>query len=79
MGSLSMCRVVGTRTVQIFLPEGADTAKIYIVDDECGSRQPRSVNVRAYLDSGMTEEEVVRHVLNVVSASLEQVVQLNAH
>ncbi|MGR3906408.1 hypothetical protein Q3A80_05135 [Burkholderia sp. SR8] len=79
MGSLSMCRVVGNRTVQIFLPEGTDTAKIYIVDEEYGSRQPRSMSVRAYLDSGMTEEEVVRHVLSVVSASVEQVAPLNRH
>ncbi|AIO39804.1 hypothetical protein DM40_4531 [Burkholderia cenocepacia] len=40
MGSLSMCRVVGTRTVQIFLPEGADTAKIYIVDENAGPASP---------------------------------------
>jgi hypothetical protein len=74
-----MCRVVGTRTVQIFLPDGTDIAKIYIVDEEYGARQPRSMSVRAYLDAGMTGEEVVRHMLSVVSASLEQVAHLDTH
>ncbi|KML58163.1 hypothetical protein VL15_13175 [Burkholderia cepacia] len=77
MGSLSMCTVVGNQTVQVFLAAGTGMAKVYIVDDEFGSCQPRSMSVRTYLDSGMTEEEVVRHVLSVVSASIEQLSYAN--
>ncbi len=71
MTTLSMQTVVNGKTVQIVLLEVEATAKIYVVDSDGSSHRPRTMSVQEYVDSGMSSEEVVRHILEVVTASLE--------
>ncbi|WP_423762634.1 hypothetical protein [Burkholderia sp. NLJ2] len=79
MTTLSMQTIACGKTIQVALMTDAGTARIFVMDNGDGSHQPQIMKVRQYLDAGMTDEDVVRHVLNIVVASIERRGQLWAH
>lgn len=72
MSTLSVQAVVRGKTVQVVLLPEEVTAKIYIVDSDGSSYQPRTTSVQEYVDAGMSDDEMVQHILDVVSESVEQ-------
>ncbi|QND94189.1 hypothetical protein SY91_01587 [Burkholderia cenocepacia] len=72
MGTISMQAIVSNKTIQVVFTPGDEQATIYIVNGEQGSYQPRHMSVREYGEAGMSAEEIVRHLLEVVSASVEE-------
>jgi len=79
MSTVTMQAIVGEKIVQIVLLVEDATAKIYIVNNDGSSYQPRTMSVQEYLDSGMSSEETVRHILEVVRESIEQVERSRGH
>ncbi|MDP9583574.1 hypothetical protein ACN9MG_21100 [Burkholderia ambifaria] len=79
MSTVTMQAVVGEKIVQIVLLVEDATAKIYIANNDGSSHQPRTMSVREYLDSGMSSEETVRHILEVVRESIEQLERSRGH
>ncbi|WP_176307934.1 hypothetical protein [Burkholderia ambifaria] len=79
MSTVTMQAMVGEKIVQIVLLPDAATAKIYIVNHDGSSHPPRTMGVQEYLDSGMSSEETVRHILAVVSETIEQVERSRGH
>ncbi|AJY09251.1 hypothetical protein K6W16_27835 [Burkholderia dolosa] len=78
MSTVCKQAVVSGKTVQVVLISDAATAKIYIVDDEDGPLPPRTMSVEQYARAGMSSEEIARHVLHVVSTSIEQLARVQA-
>ncbi|AOK43661.1 hypothetical protein QZM46_09825 [Burkholderia vietnamiensis] len=76
MSALCMQTIVHGRTVQVVLSPERRTARIHIVDDESGSYPPRTISIERYLSAGMTDEQIARHVLEVVTMSVEQLARL---
>ncbi|WP_175774178.1 hypothetical protein [Burkholderia anthina] len=76
MSTLSMQAVVHGKTVQVVLSPENRSARIHIVDDESGSYPPRTMSIEQYLHAGMGHDEIVRHVLEVVAMSVEQLARL---
>ncbi|MDS0795187.1 hypothetical protein NUV26_23715 [Burkholderia pseudomultivorans] len=72
MATFSMQAILYRRTIQVVLIADAGTASILVVDNDDGSHQSKTMKVRQYLDAGMTDEGVARHVLNVVAAAIER-------
>ncbi|WP_244131424.1 hypothetical protein [Burkholderia pseudomultivorans] len=72
MTTFSMQAILYRRTIQVVLMADTGTASIFVVDNDDGSRQSKTMKVRQYLDAGMTDEGVARHVLNVVAAAIER-------
>ncbi|KVE71609.1 hypothetical protein [Burkholderia vietnamiensis] len=72
MSNLSAQAVVSGKTVQVVLQPEEVVAKIYIVDSDGSSYRPRTMSVQEYVDAGMSDDEMIRHILDVVSESLEQ-------
>ncbi|MDR5660970.1 hypothetical protein [Burkholderia cenocepacia] len=72
MSTLSVQAVVRGKTVQVVLLSEEATVKIYIVDSDGSSYPPRTMPVQEYVDAGMSDDEMVRHILDVVSESVEQ-------
>ncbi|AWV01868.1 hypothetical protein DM992_20385 [Burkholderia sp. JP2-270] len=79
MTTLSMQTIICGKTIQVALMTDTATASIFVMDNDDGSHQPQIMKVRQYLDAGMTDEDVVRHVLNIVVAAIERRGQLWAH
>ncbi|HDR9877505.1 hypothetical protein [Burkholderia cenocepacia] len=79
MSTLCMQTVVSGKTVQVVLFPDDKVAKIYIVDDEQGSHAPRTQSVEEYFASGMSEDEIIERVLEVVSTSVEQLDRVRTH
>lgn len=78
MSTLSVQAVVRGKTIQVVLLSEEVTAKIYIVDSDGSSYPPRIMAVQEYVDAGMSDDEVVRHILDVVSESVEQLDRVQA-
>ncbi|WP_175920834.1 hypothetical protein [Burkholderia latens] len=76
MSTLCMQTVVHGKTVQVVLSPESRTARIDIVDEEAGRHPPRTMSIEQYLNAGMAGDEIVRHVLEVVSLSIEQLARL---
>lgn len=76
MSTLCMQTRIHGKTVQVVLSPERRTAKIYIVDEEAGSHPPRTMSIEQYLSAGMTDDEIARHVLEVVSISITQLARL---
>jgi hypothetical protein len=74
-----MQAIVCGKTVQVVMSTDELTAKIYIVDSDGSSHMPRTMSVNEYIASGMSSEEVVRHILEVVSAAIEQLDRARPH
>ncbi|WP_230684563.1 hypothetical protein [Burkholderia cepacia] len=74
-----MQTIVCGKTIQVALMTDMATASIFVMNNDDGSHQPRIMKIRQYLDAGMTGEDVVRHVLNIVVASIERRGRLWAH
>ncbi|KVH56495.1 hypothetical protein WS89_23845 [Burkholderia sp. MSMB1072] len=72
MGTISMQAIVSNTTIQVVFTPGDAEATIYIVNGEHGSYQPRHMDVREYGEAGMSAEDIVRHLLEVVSISVEE-------
>ncbi|KWO06038.1 hypothetical protein WM26_31005 [Burkholderia cepacia] len=72
MSTLSVQAVVRGKTVQVVLLPEEVTAKIYIVDSDGSSYLPRTMSVQEYVDAGMSDDEMVQHILDVVGESIEQ-------
>lgn len=72
MGTISMQAIVSNKTIQVVFTPGDEQATIYIVNGEHGSYQPRHMSVREYGEAGMSDEDIVRHLLEVVSTSIEE-------
>lgn len=51
------------------------TARIDIVDDEPAAIA-RTMSIEQYVDAGMADDEIARHVLEVVTMSIEQLARL---
>ncbi|WP_321807306.1 hypothetical protein [Burkholderia sp. BCC1993] len=79
MATLCMQIVVLGKTVQLVLSSEHRTARIYIVDDGAGSHPPRTMSIEQYVDAGMTDDEIARHVLEVVTMSIEQLARLQPY
>ncbi|WP_175821700.1 hypothetical protein [Burkholderia sp. BCC0419] len=76
MSTLCMQTVVHGKTVQIVLSPEQRTARIDIIGDEAGSYPPRTMSIERYVNAGMADDEIARHVLEVVSMSIEQLARL---
>ncbi|RQS18423.1 hypothetical protein [Burkholderia sp. Bp8998] len=76
MTSLCMQTAVHGKTVQVVLSLERRTARIFIVDDEAGNHPPRTMSIDQYVNAGMADDEIARHVLEVVAMSLEQLARL---
>ncbi|KWZ29837.1 hypothetical protein [Burkholderia anthina] len=76
MSTLCMQTVVHGKTVQVVLSPEQRTARIDIVDDEAGRYPPRTMRIEQYVNAGMTDDEIARHVLEVVTMSIEQLARL---
>ncbi|MBR8403837.1 hypothetical protein [Burkholderia cenocepacia] len=76
MSTLCMQTVVHGKTVQVVLSPERRTARIDIVDDQTGSYPPRTMSIEQYVDAGMADDEIARHVLEVVTMSIEQLARL---
>ncbi|KVH29569.1 hypothetical protein [Burkholderia cepacia] len=72
MSTLSVQAVVRGKTVQVVLLSEEVTAKIYIVDSDGSSYPPRTMSVQEYVDAGMSDDEMVQHIIDVVGESIEQ-------
>ncbi|WP_155629123.1 hypothetical protein [Burkholderia cepacia] len=72
MAIVSMQSDIGERTVQVVLDTEKACATIYVVGGQRLAETPRAVDVRPYVESGMSDEAIVEHVLNVVSISIEE-------
>ena len=79
MATLCMQIVVLGKTVQLMLSSEHRTARIYIVDADAGSHPPRTMSIEQYVDAGMTDDEIARHVLEVVTMSIEQLARLQPY
>ncbi|HEF5152704.1 MULTISPECIES: hypothetical protein [Burkholderia] len=79
MATLSMQAVVGRKTIHVVLMGDIATVNIFVTDNDDGSHQSQIMKVRQYLNAGMTNESVARHVLNVVVAAIERRNQHWAH
>ncbi|MBR7958975.1 hypothetical protein KDW41_00735 [Burkholderia vietnamiensis] len=79
MATLSMHAVVRRKTIHVVLMGDIATVNIFVTDNDDGSHQSQIMKVRQYLDAGMTDESVARHILNVVVAALERRDQHWAH
>ncbi|WGY67357.1 hypothetical protein KEC55_10875 [Burkholderia cepacia] len=79
MASSNMQAIVCGKTIQVVLMADAGTASIFVVDNDDGSHQSKIVSVRQYIDAGMADEGVARHVLDVVVAAIERRGQRWAH
>ncbi|WP_269504486.1 hypothetical protein [Burkholderia sp. IMCC1007] len=76
MSTLCMQTVVHGKTVQVVLSPDSRSARIYIIDDGSGSYPPRTMSIQQYINAGMADEEIIRHVLEVVAISVEQLARL---
>ncbi|AIO47869.1 hypothetical protein LGN04_05870 [Burkholderia multivorans] len=76
MTTVCMQTVVSSKTVQVVLLAEQATAKIYMVNSDGSSQQPRAMSVREYLDAGMSSEQVVRHILEVITTALGELDRL---
>ncbi|RQR41299.1 MULTISPECIES: hypothetical protein [unclassified Burkholderia] len=79
MTTLSMQTAVHGKTVQVMLSLERRTVRIDIVDDEAGSHPPRTMSIEQYVNAGMADDEIARHVLEVVAMSLEQLARLRPY
>lgn len=79
VASSNLQAIVCGKTIQVVLMADTGTASIFVVDNDVGSHQSKVMKVRQYLDAGMTDEDVARHVLNVVVAAIERRGQRWAH
>ena len=79
MPTVCMQAIVCRKNVQVVLSTEKASAKIFIVDSDGSSRLPRTMSVQEYMDSGMSSEEVVRHILDIVTESIEQMDQVQGH
>lgn len=73
MATLCMQIVVLGKTVQLVLSPERRAARIDIVDDD------RTMSIEQYVDAGMTDDEIARHVLEVVTMSIEQLARLQPY
>nr|WP_081062523.1 hypothetical protein [Burkholderia cepacia] len=71
--------VVSGKTVQVVLFPDDKVAKIYIVDDLLGSHAPRTHSVEEYFAAGMSEDEIIERVIEVVSTSVAELERIRAH
>ncbi|AFQ50205.1 hypothetical protein PI86_08515 [Burkholderia sp. A9] len=78
MSTLFMQTVVHGKTVQVMLSPESRTARIDIVDDESGGYPPRTMRIDQYVNAGMADDEIVRHVLEVAAMSVEQLARLRS-
>nr|WP_175801839.1 hypothetical protein [Burkholderia anthina] len=76
MSTLCMQVVVHGKTVQVVLSPENRSVRIHIVDGESGCYPPRTMSIEQYLHAGMGHDEIVRHVLEVVTMSVEQLARL---
>jgi len=76
MATLCMQTVVLDKTVQVVLSPERGTARIFIVDHDAGSHPPRTMSIEQYVSAGMDDDEIARHVLEVVAMSIEQLARL---
>ncbi|CAI8919756.1 MULTISPECIES: hypothetical protein [Burkholderia] len=76
MSTLCMQTVVHGKTVRVMLSLERRTARIDIVDGDAGSHPPRTMSIEQYIKAGMADDEIARHVLEVVAMSLEQLARL---
>ncbi|MCO1361192.1 MULTISPECIES: hypothetical protein [Burkholderia] len=70
---------MGRKTIHVVLMGDIATVNIFVTDNDDGSHQSQIMKVRQYLNAGMTNESVARHVLNVVVAAIERRNQHWAH
>ncbi|AJY15521.1 MULTISPECIES: hypothetical protein [Burkholderia] len=78
MSTLCMQALVRGKTVQVVVLPDESTAKIYIVDEDHRSHRPRTMSIRQYVESGMSDEDIAQHVVDVVSTSIEQLERLRS-
>ncbi|MBY4865023.1 hypothetical protein DIE14_17470 [Burkholderia sp. Bp9017] len=76
MSTLCMQTVVHGKTVQVVLSLESRSARIHIVDDEAGNYPPRTMSIEQYIHAGMGHDEIARHVLEVVTMSVERLARL---
>nr|WP_081065105.1 hypothetical protein [Burkholderia cepacia] len=79
MSTLCIQTVVSGKTVQVVLFPDDKVAKIYIVDGERGSYAPRTQSVEEYFAAGMSEDEIIERVIEVVSTSVAELDRIRAH
>ncbi|HEJ2438984.1 TPA: hypothetical protein SLZ45_000425 [Burkholderia multivorans] len=79
MTTVCMQAVVTGKTVQVVLLAEKAVAKIYVVNSDGSSHHPRTMSVQEYLDTGMSSEEVVRHILRVITTALEELERVLKH
>ncbi|ABI91941.1 hypothetical protein KDX32_28495 [Burkholderia ambifaria] len=72
MVTLNMQAIACGKTIHVVLMADAGSANVFVMDNENGSRQSQSMKVRQYLDAGMTDASVARHVISVVVAAIER-------
>ncbi|RAA28716.1 hypothetical protein DN523_02460 [Burkholderia multivorans] len=78
MSTLCMQALVRGKTVLVIVLPDESTAKIYIVDEDHRSHRPRTMSIRQYVESGMSDEDIAQHVVDVVSTSIEQLERLRS-
>ncbi|MDR8049843.1 hypothetical protein [Burkholderia cenocepacia] len=72
MTIVSMQADIRDRTVQIVLDTEKACATIYVVGGQRLAETPRIVDVRPYVESGMSDEAIAEHLLNVVTISIDE-------
>lgn len=72
MAIASMQADVRNRTVQVVLDTEKGNATVYIVGGQRLAETPRIVDVRPYVETGMSDMAIVEHVLNVVVVSIDE-------
>ncbi|WP_104012227.1 hypothetical protein [Burkholderia anthinoferrum] len=78
MPTLCLQTIVCGKTIQVTLLPEEVTAKIYIVNEDLSVQTPRTLSVEQYVKSGMSEEDIARHILDVVTTSVEELVRIQA-
>lgn len=79
MPTLCTQTVVSGKTVQVVLVSEAEMAKIFIVENDGQSLQPRTIDVHEYIKSGLSDDEILRRIVEVVAASIEQLDRIRPH
>ncbi|HIE5946017.1 TPA: hypothetical protein ACXN34_004001 [Burkholderia cepacia] len=79
MATVSRQAEVRDRTVQVVLDTEKASATIYVVGGQRLANVPWSVDVRSYVEAGMSVEAIVQHVLNVVTISIDETTRAVGH
>ncbi len=73
MATVCMQTDVRGRTVQVIADTEIARAAIYIVGGKRLAELPRFVDIRPYLDAGMSDRQAVERVLNIVAVSIDEI------